>query len=139
MVGYPDYRSCWLADEAAKTPEAVNAMLSRLAPAAVANARKEAADLQAMIDQEQAAKGEPTFQLQPWDWAYYTEKVRQAKYAFDESQLKPYLEMDNVLENGVFHAANQVYGLSFKERHDLPVYQDDVRVFDVFEIGRAHV
>jgi len=133
MLGYPDYASFVLADETAKTPEAVNAMLSRLAPAAVANARKEAADLQAMIDQEQAAKGEPTFQLQPWDWAYYTEKVRQAKYAFDESQLKPYLEMDNVLENGVFHAANQVYGLSFKERHDLPVYQDDVRVFDVFD------
>ncbi len=133
MLGYPDYASFVLADETAKTPQAVNGMLVRLAPAAVANARKEAADLQAMIDKEQAAKGEPTFQLQPWDWAYYTEKVRQEKFAFDESQLKPYLELDNVLVNGVFHAANQVYGLTFKERHDLPVYQEDVRVFDVFD------
>jgi len=133
LLGYPDYASFVLADETAGTPEAVNAMLTRLAPAAVANAKKEAADLQAMIDREQAAKGEPTFELQPWDWAYYTEKVRQDKYAFDESQLKPYLEMDNVLQNGVFYAANQVYGLTFKERTDLPVYQEDVRVFDVFD------
>ncbi len=133
LLGYGDYASFVLDDETAKTPEAVNAMLSRLAPAAVANAKKEAADLQAMIDKEQAARGEPSFELQPWDWAYYTEKVRQAKYAFDESQLKPYLEMDNVLKNGVFYAANQVYGLTFKERHDLPVYHEDVRVFDVFD------
>jgi peptidyl-dipeptidase Dcp len=133
LLGYDDYASFVLDDETAKTPEAVNAMLSRLAPAAVANAKREAADLQAMIDKEQAARGEPSFELQPWDWAYYTEKVRQAKYAFDESQLKPYLEMDNVLKNGVFYAANQVYGLTFKERHDLPVYHEDVRVFDVFD------
>ncbi|HET7656272.1 MAG TPA: M3 family metallopeptidase, partial [Luteimonas sp.] len=133
LLGYDDYASFVLDDETAKTPEAVNAMLSRLAPAAVANAKKEAADLQAMIDKEQAARGEPSFKLEPWDWAYYTEKVRQAKYAFDESQLKPYLELDNVQQNGVFYAANQVYGLTFKERHDLPVYHDDVRVFDVFD------
>jgi peptidyl-dipeptidase Dcp len=133
LLGYPDYASFVLADETAKTPQAVNEMLARLAPAAVANARKEAADLQAMIDREQAAKGEPTFALQPWDWAYYSEKVRQAKYAFDESQLKPYLELDNVQQKGVFYAANQLYGLTFKERHDLPVYHDDVRVFDVFD------
>ena len=133
LLGYPDYASYVLADETAKTPEAVNEMLGRLAPPAVANARKEAADLQAMIDREQAARGEPTFKLEPWDWAYYTEKVRQARFAFDESQLKPYLELDNVLQNGVFYAANQEFGLTFKERHDLPVYHDDVRVFDVFD------
>src|SRR5690606_9268015 len=80
MLGYPDYASFVLADETAKTPQAANEMLGRLAPAAVANAKREAADLQAMIDREQAAKGEPTFQLEPWDWAYYSEKVRQAKY-----------------------------------------------------------
>ena len=133
LLGYPDYASFVLADETAKTPKAVNDMLGRLAPAAVANAKKEAADLQAMIDKEQAAKGEPTFKLEPWDWAYYSEKVRQAKFAFDESQLKPYLELDHVQQDGVFYAANQLYGLTFKERHDLPVYHDDVRVFDVFD------
>jgi peptidyl-dipeptidase Dcp len=133
LLGYPDYASFVLADETAKTPKAVNDMLGRLAPAAVANAKKEAADLQAMIDKEQAARGEPTFKLEPWDWAYYSEKVRQAKFAFDESQLKPYLELDHVQQDGVFYAANQLYGLTFKERHDLPVYHDDVRVFDVFD------
>jgi peptidyl-dipeptidase Dcp len=133
MLGYPNYAAYVLADETAQTPQAVNDMLGKLAPAAVANAKREAAKLQAMIDKEQAAKGEPSFRLEPWDWAYYTEKVRQAEYDFDESQLKPYFELDNVQQNGVFYAANQLYGLSFKERHDLPVYQEDVRVFDVFD------
>ncbi|MFC5438575.1 M3 family metallopeptidase [Rhodanobacter ginsenosidimutans] len=132
MLGYPTYAAYVLADETAKTPEAVNAMLTQLAPPAVANAKREGAALQAMIDKEQAAKGEPTFQLEPWDWAYYTEKVRAEKYNFDESQLKPYLEMKNVLENGVFYAAGQLYGLSFKQRTDLPVYNPDVLVYDVF-------
>ena len=133
MLGYPTYAAYVLADETAKTPEAVNAMLSRLAPPAVANAEREGAALQTMIDKEQTAKHEPTFQLAPWDWAYYTEKVRAEKYNFDESQLKPYLEMKNVLENGVFYAAGQLYGLSFKQRTDLPVYQPDVLVYDVFD------
>ncbi|MDG6349018.1 M3 family metallopeptidase [Luteimonas sp. 8-5] len=133
MLGYPDYASFVLADETAGTPKAVNDMLARLAPPAVANARREAADLQAMIDKEQADKGQPSFELQPWDWAYYTDKVRQAKYSFDESQLKPYLELDRVLVDGVFYAAGQLYGLTFKERTDLPVYHEDVRVFDVFD------
>ena len=132
MLGYPTWAAYVLADETAQTPEAVDAMLTRLAPPAVANAKREGAALQAMIDKEQAAKGEPTFALQPWDWAYYTEKVRAAKYDFDESQLKPYFEMKNVLENGVFHAAGQLYGLSFKQRTDLPVYHPDVLVYDVY-------
>jgi len=133
MLGYPTWAAYVLADETAKTPQAVNAMLGKLAPPAVANAKREGAALQAMIDQAQAAKGEPTFQLQPWDWAYYTEKVRAAKYNFDESQLKPYFEMKNVLENGVFYAAGQLYGLSFKQRTDLPVYNPDVLVYDVYD------
>ncbi|MGH8215006.1 MAG: M3 family metallopeptidase [Rhodanobacteraceae bacterium] len=132
MMGYPNWAAYGLANQTAKTPEAVNAMLGKLAPAAVANAKREAADLQAMIDKTQAAKGEPSFQLAAWDWAYYTEKVRADKYAFDESQLKPYFEMKNVLENGVFYAANQEYGLTFKQRTDLPVYNQDVMVYDVF-------
>ncbi|KIQ96487.1 M3 family metallopeptidase [Lysobacter sp. A03] len=133
MLGYPTYAAYVLADETAKTPEAVNDMLGKLAPPAVANARSEGAALQAMIDKEQAAKGEPTFKLEPWDWAYYTEKVRADKYDFDESQLKPYLEMKNVLENGVFYAAGQLYGLTFKQRTDLPVYHPDVTTYDVFD------
>ncbi|WP_157598992.1 M3 family metallopeptidase [Rhodanobacter sp. Root561] len=133
MLGYPTYAAYVLADETAQTPEAVNAMLTKLAPPAVANAKREGAALQAMIDKEQKARGEPSFQLAAWDWAYYTEKVRAEKYDFDESQLKPYLEMKNVLENGVFYAAGQLYGLSFKQRTDLPVYQPDVLVYDVFD------
>ncbi len=86
-----------------------------------------------MIDAEQKAKGQPTFQLEPWDWAYYSEKVRQAKYNFDESQLKPYFEMKNVLENGVFFAANKLYGISFKERTDLPKYLADTWTYDVID------
>ncbi len=132
MMGYPNYAAYVLEDETAKTPQAVNAMLGKLAPAAVANAEREAGDLQAMIDKEQKAKGQPTFKLEPWDWSFYSEKVRQDKYSFDESQLKPYFEMKNVLENGVFYAAGQLYGLKFKQRTDLPKYHADTWVYDVF-------
>ena len=132
IMGYPNYAAFALADETAKTPEAVNAMLGKIAPIAVANARKEGAVLQAMIDSEQKAKGEPSFQLQPWDWSYYTEKVRKARYDYDENEIKPYMEFNNVLNNGVFFAANKLYGLTFKRRTDLPVYQEDVQTYDVF-------
>src|SRR5690606_16377220 len=125
MLGFDTYADYVLDGETAKTTDAVNAMLGQLAPAAVANARREADKLQAMIDSEQKAKGEASFKLEPWDWAYYTEKVRKAEYDFDESQLKPYLEMKSVLEDGVFFAANQLYGISFKERTDLPKYHED--------------
>jgi len=128
LLGYPNHATYVLEDETALTTTAVNKLLSDLAPAAVANARAEAADMQAIIDGEKGG-----FQLAAYDWAYYAEKVRAARYNFDESQLKPYLEMDNVLQNGVFYAANQLYGLSFKERKDLPVYDPDVRVFEVFD------
>jgi peptidyl-dipeptidase Dcp len=106
IMGYPNYAAFAVAEETAKNPEAINAMLERIAPIAVANARKEGGVLQAMIDSEQKAKGQPTFELQPWDWSYYTEKVRKAQYDYDESQIKPYLEMNNVLDKGVFFAAN---------------------------------
>lgn len=132
IMGYPNYAAFAVAEETAKTPDAINKMMAQLAPPAVANAKKEAAELQAMIDAEQKAKGEPTFAVEPWDWLYYSEKVRKAKYDFDEAQLKPYLEMDNVLNNGVFFAAEKLYGLKFKRRTDLPTYQEDVRVYDVF-------
>jgi peptidyl-dipeptidase Dcp len=128
LLGYANHAAYGLENQTARTQEAVNRMLSELAPAAVANAKREAADLQAMIDKEGGG-----FKLAPWDWAYYTEKVRASKFAFDESQLKPYLELTSVLENGVFFAANQLYGLSFKRRTDLPVYHPDVMVYDVFD------
>ena len=128
LLGFVNHAAYVLADETAETPDAVNRMLRQLAPAAVANARREAALLQARIDAENGG-----FQLAPWDWSYYSEKVRAEKYAFDGSQLKPYLELDNVLEKGVFFAAGKLYGLRFKRRTDLPVYQPDVRVYDVFD------
>ncbi|KFN43718.1 M3 family metallopeptidase [Arenimonas oryziterrae] len=128
LLGYPNHATYVLEDETARTTTAVNKLLADLAPAAVANARKEAADMQALIDKEKGG-----FQLAAWDWAYYAEKVRSERYNFDESQLKPYLEMNNVMENGVFYAAHELYGLSFKERKDLPVYNPDVRVFEVFD------
>ena len=127
LLGYANHAAYGLEDQTARTPEAVNAMLGQLAPAAVANAKREAADLQAIINKEGG-----NFELAPWDWAYYTEKVRAEKYNFDEGQLKPYFEMTNVLENGVFYAANQLYGLTFKKRTDLPVYHPDVTTYDVF-------
>ncbi|RMH90876.1 M3 family peptidase [Lysobacter pythonis] len=133
MLGYPDFASFSLANQTAANKEAVNRMLAQLAPAAVANARREGAELQKMIDAEQKAKGQPSFELAPWDWDFYSEKVRKAKYDFDEAQLKPYLEMKNVLENGVFFAANQFYGISFKERGDLPKYHPDTWTYDVFD------
>ena len=128
LLGYENHAAYTLEDQTARTTEAVNERLASLAPAAVANAQREAADLQAMIDSEGG-----DFELAAWDWDFYTEKVRQDRYDFDESQLKPYLELNNVLNNGVFYAAEQVFGITFKERIDLPVYQEDVRVWEVFD------
>ncbi len=133
LLGYPTHAAYVLADETAQTPAAVATMLHRLAPPALANAKAEAARIQALINQEaEKAGGEPPH-LQPWDWQYYAERVRRAEYAYDESDVRPYFEMNNVLENGVLYAAEELYGLSFKERHDLPVYHDGVRVFEVFD------
>ncbi len=128
ILGFPHFAAESLQNQTAKTAEAVNERLAGIAPAAVANAKKEAAELQAMIKAEGG-----DFELAAWDWSFYTEKVRKAKYEFDESQLKPYFEMNNVLENGVFYAATQLYGITFKERKDLPVYHPDVRVFEIFD------
>ncbi|MFN7136849.1 MAG: M3 family metallopeptidase [Thermomonas sp.] len=133
LLGYDTYANYVLADETAGNQDNVNAMLRQLAPKAVANARREGTDLQAMIDAGQKAAGQPGFALQPWDWAYYSEKVRKARYSFDESQLKPYFEMRSVLENGVFYAANKLYGLTFKERTDLPKYRADTWTYEVFD------
>lgn len=128
LLGYPNHAAYGLETQTAGTPAAVNERLASLAPAAVANAEREATDLQAMIN-----AGDSQFDLASWDWSYYTEKVRSARYAFDASQLRPYFELDNVLINGVFFAAEKLYGLTFKERFDLPTYHPDVRTFDVFD------
>ena len=128
LMGFENHAAYSLQNQTARTTTAVNEMLARLAPAAVANAKIEAADMQTIIDAEGG-----DFKLAAYDWDFYAEKVRQQRYDFDASQLRPYLEFDNVLIKGVFFAAEQVYGITFKERHDLPVYQEDVRVFEVFE------
>src|SRR5207253_1830222 len=117
-----------LDDQMAKTPDAAIKLLSDLVPAATAQARREAEKLQAMINKQRGG-----CKLAPWDWQYYAEQVRKAEYALDETQLEPYLELDRVLKDGVFFAANRLYGLTFKQRTDLPVYHPDVRVFEVFD------
>jgi len=129
MLGYDTHADFVLEERTAGTVAAVDEMLGTLAPVSVANARKEGEALQAMIDET----ADESFELQSWDWPFYAEKVRQQKYDFDESQIKPYFELDSVLINGVFHAAEQVYGITFKARPDLPVYHPDVRVFEVFD------
>ncbi|AIY44153.1 Dipeptidyl carboxypeptidase Dcp [Collimonas arenae] len=132
LLGYPNHAAYVLEEETAGTPAAVNKMLAQLAPPAAANARKEAAAMQQLIDRQAKAKHSKPFKLQPWDWGFYSEQVRKERYNFDESQIKPYFELNNVLQDGVFYAAHELYGLTFKERTDLPVYQQDVRVFEVF-------
>ena len=128
LLGYPTHAAFQLAEQTVGSVDVMNKMLAQLAVPAVANARKEAAQMQATIEVEQGG-----FKLDAADWAFYSEKVRKAQYAYDESQLKPYYELDHVLFDGVFYAANRLYGLTFKERHDLPVYEPSVRVFDVFD------
>jgi peptidyl-dipeptidase Dcp len=128
LLGYPNFAAWTLENQMAKTPEAALKFMDALVPAASAKAAAEAKDIQAVID---AQKG--GFTLEPWDWEFYSEQVRKAKYDLDETQVKPYFELNNVLQNGVFYAANQLYGLTFKEREDIPVYNSDVRVFEVFD------
>src|SRR5467141_4060715 len=128
LLGYANWAAYQLEDQTAHDVPTVNKLLADLAPPAVANAKREAADMQKIVDEEKGG-----FQIASWDWASYSEKVRKARYAFDESQLRPYYELNHVILDGVFFAAGKLYGLTFKERHDLPVYQPDVRVFEVYD------
>src|SRR5581483_11384653 len=128
LLGYADYASYELYDQMADNPQKVEKFLRQLVPATAKKIATESQLVQAAID-----KDGKHFDLRPWDWERYAEKVRKAQYDLDEDQLKPYFELDNVLKNGVLYAANKLYGLTFKERHDIPVYQPDVRVFDVFD------
>jgi peptidyl-dipeptidase Dcp len=129
LLGYPHHAAYVAEDATAKSAEAVEEMLTRLVPAAVANARAEAAELQAALQQD-----EPGATLEPWDWAFYAERVRRERRSIDDAALRPYLELDRVLTEGVFRAATDLYGLTFAERHDLVGYHPDVRVFEVFDV-----
>src|SRR6201999_319348 len=134
LLGYPTYAAYVLDDQMAKTPENAFKLMTDLVPAATGKARAEATKLQSMIDSEHGG-----FALSAADWEFYSEKVRKAEYDLDESQVKPYFELDRVLHDGVFFAANKLYGITFKERHDLPVYHPDVRVFDVIDANGLQI
>jgi len=129
LLGHPNFASYHLEDQTAQTTTAVNSLLAELAKPAVNNARKEAAEIQKMIDAEKGG-----FQAAAHDWAFYSDKVRAQRYAFDAGQLRPYFELNRVLIDGVFFAATKEYGITFKERKDLPGYNEDVRMFDVFDV-----
>jgi peptidyl-dipeptidase Dcp len=126
LLGHPNYAAWALEDQMAKTPEAAKRFMDDLVAPATANAAGEAADIRRLMETEKAGDD-----LQPWDWDFYAKQVRKARFDIDEAQVKPYFELNNVLQNGVFYAANQLYGLNFTERKDIPVYHPDVRVFEV--------
>jgi peptidyl-dipeptidase Dcp len=128
LLGFPDHATYVLADQMAGTPAAVQKMLASMTPAIVKKANAEAVELQAWLD-----KTEPGAQLAPWDWSYVAEQVRKERYAFDEAEVKQYFELESVLQNGLFFMARQLYGITLRERKDLPVYHPDVRAFEVFD------
>jgi peptidyl-dipeptidase Dcp len=134
VLGLASFAEWRLQDQMARTPAKVEKFLADLVAAATAKAKAEATDIQSLIDQQHGG-----FMLQPWDWDFYAEQVRRAKFSLDANEVKPYFELNRVLEDGVFFAARSLYGISFKERHDLPVYQPDVRVFEVFDKDGSHL
>ena len=128
LLGFDNYASWSIADQMAKTPEAALEFMRGIVPAARGRAVLEQADIQKVIDDEQGG-----FTVLAWDWAFYAERVRSAKYALDESQIKPYFALNTVLEDGVFWTATQLFGIRFVERFDIPVYHPDVRVWEIFD------
>jgi len=128
LLGFDSFAHWNLQDQMAKTPQAALAFMRGIVPAATARARREAADIQQVIDNQQGG-----FSLAPWDWLFYAGQVRKAKYALDDSQIKPYFELNSVLENGVFYAATQLFGITFKVRSDIPVYHPEVRVYEIID------
>jgi peptidyl-dipeptidase Dcp len=133
LLGFPSHAAYVLEEEGAGTPDAVNRILAQIAPAALKVARREMTEMQQIIDAQAEANHSQSFELQPWDWAFYAEQARKARFDFDESQVKPYFELDRVLKDGVFYAAHELYGVTFTERGDLPLYDPTVRVFEVKE------
>jgi peptidyl-dipeptidase Dcp len=134
LLGFPSFAAWKLEDQMAKTPEAALKFMDAIVPAATAQAAREAKAIQDVIDAQHGG-----FKVEAWDWDFYATQVRKANYDLDDAVVKPYFELDNVLQNGVFYAANQLYGLTFKERHDIPVYHPDVRVFEVFDAAGKHL
>ncbi|QJT80594.1 peptidyl-dipeptidase Dcp [Kosakonia sp. MUSA4] len=128
LLGFNDFASWKIADQMAGTPQAALTFMRDIAPAARARAERELADIQQTIDTQQGG-----FTAQAWDWAFYAEQVRLAKYALDESQIKPYFALNSVLTDGVFWAASELFGIRFTERFDIPVYHPDVRVWEIFD------
>jgi peptidyl-dipeptidase Dcp len=128
LLGYPNYSAYFLYDQMAQNPATVEKFLGDLAAPAAAKIADEGRQIQEAID-----KDGQHFDLKPWDWERYAEKVRKARYDLDESQLKPYLELHTVLEKGVFYAATRLYGITFKRRTDLPTWHPDVMVYDVID------
>ncbi len=128
LLGFPNFAAWTLMDQMARSPEAALKFMDALVPAATAKASGEAKDIQALIDAQNGG-----FTLEPWDWNFYAEQVRKAKYDLDEAQTKPYFELNNVLHNGVFYAAQMLYGITFKQRTDIPVYNADMQVYEVID------
>ena len=128
LLGFANYAAWKIADQMAKTPEAALTFMRSIVPAARARALDEQAEIQKVIFQQDGQ-----FSAEAWDWSFYAEQVRREKYALDEAQLKPYFSLDSVLNEGVFWTANQLYGIKFVERFDIPVYHPDVRVWEIFD------
>jgi peptidyl-dipeptidase Dcp len=137
LLGYPNHAAYVLQDETAGNPQAVDHMLRQVAGPALQGAQRRAAELQQLIDAQAAAAHRASFMLQPWDWEFYSDQLRKSKFDFDAAQVRPYFELNRVLQDGLFYVAHELYGLSFRERHDLPVYRNDVRVFEVFDADDA--
>jgi peptidyl-dipeptidase Dcp len=137
LLGFPSHAAYELADEGAHDVPHAEALLRQISAAALSAAQRDAAELQRLIDSQAQAAHAERFELQPWDWDFYDEQIRQQRLEFDDAQVKPYFELEHVLQDGVFYVAHELYGLTFKERHDLPVYHPDVRVFEVFDADGA--
>ncbi|HEV2702225.1 MAG TPA: M3 family metallopeptidase [Steroidobacteraceae bacterium] len=133
LLGFRDHATYQLEDESAGSPAAVHRILTDLVPAALARAREDARDLQQLIDAHAREDGFAPFRLAAWDWLYYAERLRKARFDFDRAQVAPYFELNRVVKDGVFYSAHELYGLTFNERTDLPVYHPDVRIFEVFD------
>ncbi|MFC6267301.1 M3 family metallopeptidase [Frigoriflavimonas asaccharolytica] len=128
LLGKKSFADWKLQDQMAQNPTNALKLLSQLATPAVETAKRESKEIQDMIDSQKGG-----FKVEAWDWNFYSEQVRKAKYDLDESEIKPYFEVSTVLEKGVFYAAEQFYGISFKKRTDLPVYHPDVVTYEVFD------
>ncbi|MEN6311997.1 MAG: M3 family metallopeptidase, partial [Acidobacteriota bacterium] len=133
LLGYKTHAAYVLEENMAKTPEAVYGFLGKIWTPALAKARAEAAEMQAMIRKEGG-----DFKLEPWDWWFYAEKIRKAKYDLDDSALRPYFQLENV-RGGAYTVANKLWGITFTELQGMPKYQEDVRVFEVKDADGSHL